>query len=270
MIVYSWDNLSSKGLLHEPPDRLFVWNELQAREAVELHGLDPATVEVDRRAPLRHVLRAAAVGRPGRAARGGRPRPGRRTILYLGLVGVRDEVASRSSSTSGSRAPRLRRPSLRNANVLVRPHPGASDEPAWTAWAPEDGVASPPRSRARGRSSLFDQLFVADAVVALNTSAELEAAIVGRPVLTVTVGDLRPRPGGLARTSRTCSPATAASSRTAGSLDEHVPQLAGRSRTTRTPTPARRFVESFLRPRGLDRPAGPELADAIERLAVDG
>ena len=32
--------------MHEPPDRLFVWNELQAHEAVELHGLDPATVEV--------------------------------------------------------------------------------------------------------------------------------------------------------------------------------------------------------------------------------
>ena len=68
LIVWSWDNLSSKGLLHEPPDRLFVWNELQAQEAVELHGARPCDRRGHGRPPLRHVLRPAAVSRPGRAA----------------------------------------------------------------------------------------------------------------------------------------------------------------------------------------------------------
>src|SRR5438034_331669 len=35
-LVYSWDNLSNKGRVHLPPDRAFVWNDLQRREAIEL------------------------------------------------------------------------------------------------------------------------------------------------------------------------------------------------------------------------------------------
>src|SRR5262249_16590336 len=37
--VKSWDNLSSKSVIRPQPDRLFVWNEHQRREAVELHGV---------------------------------------------------------------------------------------------------------------------------------------------------------------------------------------------------------------------------------------
>ena len=38
MLVFSWDNLSNKGLIHEMPDRMFVWNTIQRREAEKLHG----------------------------------------------------------------------------------------------------------------------------------------------------------------------------------------------------------------------------------------
>ena len=39
--VGSWDHLTTKGLIHEIPDRLFVWNEAQRVEATELHGVPP-------------------------------------------------------------------------------------------------------------------------------------------------------------------------------------------------------------------------------------
>jgi hypothetical protein len=39
MCVWSWDHLSSKALIRECPDRVFVWNETQRREAIELHGV---------------------------------------------------------------------------------------------------------------------------------------------------------------------------------------------------------------------------------------
>src|SRR5262249_51175779 len=32
MLLYSWDNLSTKGTLHRWPDRMFVWNEQQRHE----------------------------------------------------------------------------------------------------------------------------------------------------------------------------------------------------------------------------------------------
>ena len=39
LCVGSWDHLSSKALLRQWPDRVFVWNETQAREAQTLHGV---------------------------------------------------------------------------------------------------------------------------------------------------------------------------------------------------------------------------------------
>ncbi len=36
-IVYSWDNLSSKGIMGEIPTKLIVWNEIMAGEAMEFH-----------------------------------------------------------------------------------------------------------------------------------------------------------------------------------------------------------------------------------------
>jgi hypothetical protein len=37
--VFSWDNLTTKGVLHVQPDRLFVWNDIQRREAIEYHNV---------------------------------------------------------------------------------------------------------------------------------------------------------------------------------------------------------------------------------------
>ena len=39
MVLFSWDNLSTKGSVHIAPDHVFVWNEIQQREAIELHGI---------------------------------------------------------------------------------------------------------------------------------------------------------------------------------------------------------------------------------------
>jgi hypothetical protein len=265
MIVWSWDNLSSKGLLHEAPDSLFVWNELQAQEAVAMHGLDRSGVAVTgapRFDPF-FALRPSA-GRAELLAADGLD-PGRRTILYLGSSGfvTKSEPDFIDEWVRGLRA--SGEPLLREANVLVRAHPGASDEPAWTAWTPEDETVAAPVSRARVQQ-LFDQLFVADAVVALNTSAELEAAIVGRPVLTVTVGNRAPGQEGTSHFTYLLA-GHGGFVETAASLHEHLPQLVRALEEDPHADARSRFVESFLRPHGIDRPAGPVLADAIERLA---
>jgi hypothetical protein len=52
----------------------------------------------------------------------------------------------------------------------------------------------------------------------------------------------------------------------AGSLDEHVTQL-GEVLAADDGELRRRFVERFVRPRGIGRPATPILADEIEQLA---
>jgi hypothetical protein len=268
MIVWSWDNLSSKGLVHEPPDRLFVWNEIQAREAVELHGLAPETIEVTGAPRFDEFfeLRPTASREELLAADG--LDPDQRTILYLGSSGF----VSKSEPEFIDRWVDLLRssgdPTLSKANVLVRPHPGAYDEPAWVEWKPRPDVATPVlRRRAQ---QLFDQLYVADAAVALNTSAELEAAILGKPVLTITVDEsVAPGQVGTSHFSYLLA-GRGGFVETAGSLDEHLPQLVRALEEDPHAVARTRFLESFLRPHGLDRPAGPELASAIERLAADG
>ena len=44
--VFSWDNLTNKGLVRDEPGLTLVWNDLQAREAEELHGISPARIRI--------------------------------------------------------------------------------------------------------------------------------------------------------------------------------------------------------------------------------
>jgi hypothetical protein len=44
--VASWDHLSSKALIRNVPDMLLVWNDIQKREAIEMHGISPDRVVV--------------------------------------------------------------------------------------------------------------------------------------------------------------------------------------------------------------------------------
>jgi len=39
LVVASWDNLTTKGVIRDVPDMTIVWNEDQVREAIELHGV---------------------------------------------------------------------------------------------------------------------------------------------------------------------------------------------------------------------------------------
>jgi hypothetical protein len=45
-LPFSWDNLTNRGLVRVIPDRMLVWNDIQLREAVELHGVPPGRVLV--------------------------------------------------------------------------------------------------------------------------------------------------------------------------------------------------------------------------------
>ncbi len=58
--VASWDNLTNKGLLRFVPERVLVWNEVQRREAVELHGVPVGAGGGDGCAGVRRVVRAAS------------------------------------------------------------------------------------------------------------------------------------------------------------------------------------------------------------------
>jgi FkbM family methyltransferase len=134
----------------------------------------------------------------------------------------------------------------------------------------DDAGALVVKTSDREGQGLYECLHHSAAVVGLNTSAELEAAIVGKPVYTVIAGDesadgqsstlhfhyLLEEQGGCVRRAR--------------DLTEHAAQLRNELETPRAPDTIRRFAGEFLRPHGLNRPIAPLLAEAIERTVTEG
>ena len=152
------------------------------------------------------------------------------------------------------------------ARVVLRPHPAAQE--AWAGWVAPEGVEMVEPQAKIEPKALSRLLAEADAVVALNTSAEIEAAIAGKPVLTFRAGaEARGQEGSIHFTY--LLEQNGGFVLDAATLDEHVEKLGAVLRGDWDPEPLRRFVESFVRPNGLERPVTPLLAEAILEAAGD-
>lgn len=270
--VASWDLLTNKGLLKCAPDRVFVWNEMQVREAAEMHGMPVERV----RATGAHALDEWFARRPSTTAEEFTRRiglvPGSPYIVYVSSspdITQRREPAFVARWIEAVRA--CEDETVRSCPIVIRPYPKALGDwrkfdqsrfedvvlwPAVDVFAPAD----------EARAEFFDTLAHCSVVVGANTTAMIEANIVGKTVLSVVVTEfaqketlhfpyLQIEHGGFLRI--------------AGTLDEHLDQL---GRVLKDPTvdieTQRRFLESFVRPAGIDRPAAPVLTEAIEELAA--
>jgi hypothetical protein len=266
--VASWDNLTSKGLLRFVPERVFVWNETQRREAVELHGIPHERIAVTGAARFDDWF----AQRPG-SSRDSFMRaigldPARPYLLYLCSSGfvAPDEVQSVSRWLEAVRDSDDGR--LRGIGVVVRPHPKRVDQWRDVDLARFENVVVWPRElpadAAERRAGFYDSIAHSAAVVGVNTSAMLEAAIVGKSVYALVSPEfaqedtlhfhyLRSENGGFLHV--------------AANREQHLAQLVeGLAREATQAEQAHRFVESFLRPGGVDRPATTIYADAVEEL----
>jgi hypothetical protein len=268
--VYSWDHLSSKALIRVVPDRIFVWNQTQKQEAIDLHGLPADRIVVTGaqvydqwfgRAPSRsREAFAAATGLPA-------DRP---FVLYVCSALTPDPNESRfvrqwveALRTSGNAA-------LRDAGILIRPHPERRGE--WENFDVSNlgpvVVAGQYPVTVSAKADYFDALCHSAAVVGVVTSAFLEAAIAGRPVLTIMPPEFRAHQEGMLH-FRYLLEVEGGLLTVARTFDEHVRQLerivAGdRSFEGRQ----QRFLEAFVRPRGIGTPATPAFVEAVEALGA--
>jgi hypothetical protein len=270
-LPFSWDNLTNRGLIRVPPDRVIVWNEIQKQEAVDLHGV-PADRVVVTGAPRFDEFFAmrAATSREAFCASVALD-PARPFVLYTcssNFVAPREVDFVRQWIGELRRSPQE---DVRTASVVVRPHPAHQEQ--WESVdlsdVPDVAIWSH-KTEMNADQGLYDSLHHCAAVVGLNTSAMIEAAIVGRPVFTITATEfaggqqgtlhfwyLLTENGGIVSMAR--------------SFEEHARQLA--TALTGDPSAAercRRFVASFVRPCGLDEAAAPLMVDAIERTASIG
>ena len=282
LCVHSWDNLTNKGLIRVLPDRVFVWNEAQKREAVSMHRVKAADVGVTG-APVydQWFERRPSTSRQDFCARIGLS-PDKPFFLYLcsSQFIAPDEAEFVADWIRAVRA--APDPRVREAGILIRPHPenlqpwqrfdfdefqgprnAGKGVPADIALWPRGG-ANP--IDASSKNDYFDSMYHAVAAVGVNTSAQIEAGIVGRPVYSVRVPKyegtqegtlhfhyLLKEGGGLLHMADT--------------LDEHARALsAALDRTEEDVRRLRSFVEAFVRPNGIDVPATPIIAEAIEEL----
>ena len=121
---------------------------------------------------------------------------------------------------------------------------------------------------ARSKGDYFDSLYHASATVGLNTSAMIEAAIVGRPVHTVLLPEFRDSQEGTVN-FRYLLEGPDALLRATRTLDEHAREVAetleGRCADLWRSV---RFVRAFVRPGPGDVPATVRFVDALETLAA--
>ena len=190
LCVASWDNLTTKGLIHEVPDVVTVWNEEQKQEAIELHGVPAERVTVTGAAAYDHWFSwQPSTTRDEFCAKVGLD-PARPFILYLGSSGfiAPDEAAFLADWIS-----ELRDRDFAELQVLARPHPTnplIGGRPSQLALAAiEDLHLYPPAGAnptdAESRSDYFDSVYWCSAAAGVNTSAFLESALLGRPVHTI-------------------------------------------------------------------------------------
>lgn len=272
--IASWDNLTNKGLLRIEPDLVVVWNEAQKAEAREYHYIpDEKIATTGAQLFDRWFVTDVTRGREEFCTRVGLPDT-RPFLLFTGsssfisesnaeVAFVRKWIAAIRSSGN---------PVLQSMNILVRPHPYNCH-----AWDPDPvadfpGVSVYPRhgynAIDRGnRADFFDSIHHSAAIVGINTSAMIEAAIIGRPVFSMLADEFSGTQEGTIHFHHLL-PENGGCVRLAATIDEHVRQLGDR---LADPEAARaetqRFVANFVRPHGLARPATPIFVDTIERLA---
>lgn len=278
LCVWSWDHLSSKALIRVAPDKVIVWNDVQRREAETFHGVRRERVIVtgaqcfdqwfdrqparsrdefcrrvgfgDARPFLLYVCSALFRGSPSEAA-----------FALRWVASLRESGDAR----------------LRDIPILVRPHPQRAAE-----WWSAEVLSELSRVKdvrlwgsnpidADSRADYFDSMYHASAIIGLNTSALVEAAIVDRPVFTILLPEFRESQEGTFHFHYLLDDANGFLN-VSRSLDEHAQQLAVLLSGDSVGVVARsnrRFVEHFVRPRGSSVAATPVFVDAVEEIARD-
>ena len=272
--IMSWDHLSSKALIHIQPDATIVWNDVQKREAIEMHGVPESRIVVtgaqcydqwfDKRPERSREQFCRQVGLD----------PQRPFVLYVcsAMSPVPDPVepvfvkhwieAVRSSND----------PVLRNAGVLVRPHPERIKEWAGVTLDGLDNVVVHGRNPidAEAKADYFDSISYSSAVVGLCTTVFLEAAIIGRPVLTMQLPAYRIHQDGMTH-FRYLLEVEGGLLHTAPDVPSHLAQLAQAMRSDGSREERnRRFLTAFVRPAGLDVASTPMFVEAVEALGRTG
>jgi hypothetical protein len=276
LCVASWDNLTNKGHMRVIPDRVFVWNEAQKQEAISLHDVPASNVVVTGAQLFDHLFELQPERDREEFCRVVGLDPERPFVVFVGST---TWIAPSELYFVERWIRHLRQsddPRVASLGIMVRPHPSAarrylsmdvSQLENVSVWPPPATTISSEYFSPRGQHEFVDVIHHSVAVVGANTSAQIDAGIVGRPVCTLRVPEFVNSHDGTLHFAHLAHKDHSLV-RIADDLEGHVRDLTeilsgdGNDRVR-----AAAFVQEFIRPRGLDLPAAPILADEIEAAA---
>ena len=265
--VYSWDNLSTKGLIHVLPDLLLGWNMVHEQEAIEIHGIDPVRV-VQTGSPFFDKwfsLPQQFGGREEFMKKVGLD-PTRPYLLYLGSSSniARDEswvVAEIAKQFCND-------PVLHDMQILVRPHPANNE--VYDKVLRED-VAIWPRKKQLpddpdSQLDFVNSVRHAVLSVGINTSGMIDALIQDQPVAAFISDTFRSTQEEAVHFRHMREAGCLYEVNSAAHLSTVIKSLReGEPESLRGQR--RAFVRAMVRPHGLDQNAGQLSAWCIEKLA---
>lgn len=268
LIVPSWDNLTTKGILHAQPDHVFVWNAGQTPEAVNLHNIAAERVfctgapkfdpwfEVQPTLDRRSFCQKIGID------------PEKPYLLYLCSS---EFISGDETSYIMELADRLHSDARFNdLTLLIRPHPQnlgpwknhSTDGSKLVVWPMNQKSLAP----ADTIQDYYHSLYYSIGVTGINTSAFIEAAIVDKPCIAITPQRFAHTQMGIPHFRHLLE---------AGFLelapDENyfLSAIADiRAGLDSKKQERRRFVRDFVRPRGLESRALDVMARAIENVAM--
>ena len=266
--VLSWDNLTTKGLFHVIPDLTLVWNQDHQEQATAIHDV-PSDSIVTTGAPLFDkwfgrddllMSRAEFCERSG-------IKPENPYVVYLGSSGA---IAEDETWLVQEIESSFRQHSDRNVNqmsILVRPHPVNAehyvslDSSRVVVW-PRNG--SLPDSES-GLADFYNSLRHAVATVGVNTTAMVEAVVNDKSCITVLADQYKSTQMNAEHFRQLLESNVLEIASHGQDIPDIVSTLMSGEDSKRFLR--RKFVEEFVRPRGINEPSGPLAALAIEMAA---
>lgn len=270
LCVASWDNLSNKSLIQIEPDAIFVWNEIQQQEVVELHHIYASKIVITGAQCYDRLF-------------GHQPSMGREQ--FLTKVGLRDKgdyllylcsskfIAPREVDFIKKWITSLRNSKDRVLNqigILIRPHPQNSAQ--WrdldlygygnVSVYPQEG-ANPIRGNAF--DEFFDSMYYSAATVGINTSAMIESGILSKPVFTILSPEFSNTQNGTLHFRHLVEGGLLNIS---SSLEQHIEQISRvLSGKEAYEARIRQFIQNFVRPHGIRVECTPIFLKAVEDLS---
>jgi hypothetical protein len=266
-LIASWDNLMTKSVFHVEPDRVLVWNEIQVRELVDWHDMPREKISVVG-APVFDQMFGPALmeDRVAFCQRAGLDSD-RPVILWLATsrAAKADECQLLHDLLAAMRA----HPELAHHQLLVRPHPKYMD--MFDHWSAPGAVVwrTPgfPDSDEAARG-LYNSIAHAESVAGLSTSAFIEAAVLDKPCALVLGVKQSPEAMHAAfahfdHLLKLGYPEATADEAGCARWFADVARGVDAGAERR-----RQFVRTFVRPNGMETPAGACAARVIRELAA--